>query len=247
MAISVTIQRPNLQDGDILDAAALTAITAVNVAVTGAVASDEFLAYKAQVTAALNAAVAALVLPPVGAVIPFAGFDSPTGWLPCDGRSLVRSEHPKLYAAIGIYWGSVDGEHFNLPDLRGRTLFGVDGSTGRTNVAATLGSIGGSQAVTLGLGDLPEHTHYVQSTTGITSSIGDHTHQLSKTATLTRTSGATAITRLQPMRSPTTILTVGPPPPAAIATVWRFPRGTPTRLVRARPTITSRPWRPSTG
>jgi microcystin-dependent protein len=184
MAISVTIQRPNLQDGDILDAAALTAITAVNVAVTGAVASDEFLAYKAQVTAALNAAVAALVLPPVGAVIPFAGFDSPTGWLPCDGRSLVRSEHPKLYAAIGIYWGSVDGEHFNLPDLRGRTLFGVDGSTGRTNVAATLGSVGGSQAVALGLGELPEHTHHVQATTGITSATGDHKHQLSEKVVL---------------------------------------------------------------
>lgn len=102
MAISVTIQRPNLQDGDILDAAALTAITAVNVSISGAVASDEFLAYKAQVTAALNAAVAALVLPPVGAVIPFAGFDAPVGWLPCDGRSLVRSEHPKLFTAIGI-------------------------------------------------------------------------------------------------------------------------------------------------
>lgn len=179
MAISVTIQRPNLQDGDILDAAALTAITAVNVSVAGAVAADEFLAYKAQVAAALNAAVAALVLPPVGAVIPFAGFDAPVGWLPCDGRSLVKSEHPKLYAAIGIYWGSVDGEHFNLPDLRGRTLFGVDGSTGRTNVAVTLGSVGGSQAVALGLAELPEHSHYVQASTGVTTTVGDHTHELS--------------------------------------------------------------------
>lgn len=184
MAISVTIQRPNLQDGDILDAAALTAITAVNVSISGAVASDEFLAYKAQVTAALNAAVAALVLPPVGAVIPFAGFDAPVGWLPCDGRSLVRSEHPKLYSAIGNYWGSVDAEHFNLPDLRGRTLFGVDGSTGRTNAAVTLGSVGGSQAVSLSLAELPEHIHHVQSTTGISSTQGDHTHQLSEKVVL---------------------------------------------------------------
>lgn len=49
------------------------------------------------------------------------------GWLLCDGRSVRRSVYPALYAAIGIAWGGdKDAGTFNLPDMRGRFLRGVN-------------------------------------------------------------------------------------------------------------------------
>ena len=50
------------------------------------------------------------------------------GWLPCDGASYRRSEFPDLYHALGISFGKGDGadDTFNVPDLRGRFVRGVD-------------------------------------------------------------------------------------------------------------------------
>ncbi len=69
-------------------------------------------------------------LVPAGTVVPFAGDKVPDGFLLCDGRSLSRTDYPKLFAAIGTAHGSVDANSFNLPDYSGRFLRGVDGSAG---------------------------------------------------------------------------------------------------------------------
>jgi microcystin-dependent protein len=37
----------------------------------------------------------------------------------CDGTSLLTVSYPDLYAVIGDRWGTPDGTHFNLPDMRG--------------------------------------------------------------------------------------------------------------------------------
>ncbi|WP_375704535.1 phage tail protein [Bartonella sp. AD328YNZD] len=51
----------------------------------------------------------------------------PDGWLPCDGKAYLRSDYPALYEAIGIRWGGADSwTKFNVPDLRGVFLRGVD-------------------------------------------------------------------------------------------------------------------------
>jgi len=69
---------------------------------------------------------------PVGTVIAWAGeSDSvPADWMICDGRSLKKNKYAGLYAAIGQAWGG-GGNRFNLPDLRGRFIRGVDGNAGR--------------------------------------------------------------------------------------------------------------------
>ena len=69
---------------------------------------------------------------PYGMIMPFAGpvGYAPANWIPCDGRSLSTTEYPNLYAVIGHSWGG-SGNAFNVPDLRGRTLRGVDGQAGR--------------------------------------------------------------------------------------------------------------------
>lgn len=69
-------------------------------------------------------------LVPSGAIVPFAGVGVPEGWLLCDGSELTRAAHPALYNALQNTWGSRDGNSvFNLPDLRGVFLRGVDTRT----------------------------------------------------------------------------------------------------------------------
>lgn len=68
---------------------------------------------------------------PPGAIIPFAGTTAPAGWLLCDGSSYAVSSYPKLHAVIGDSFGGDGGSNFNVPDMRGRFLRGVDSGTGR--------------------------------------------------------------------------------------------------------------------
>jgi hypothetical protein len=64
---------------------------------------------------------------PIGTVIAYAGPAVPAGWLVCDGAAVSRTQNAVLFAAIGTSWGSGDGSTtFNLPDLSGRFLRGVD-------------------------------------------------------------------------------------------------------------------------
>ena len=55
---------------------------------------------------------------------------APTGWLECDGASLLRSAYPSLFLEIGVTYGNVDATHFTLPDLRGKFVRGFDNGAG---------------------------------------------------------------------------------------------------------------------
>lgn len=75
---------------------------------------------------------------PVGAIICHAAEKCPEGYLPCDGKELLRSEYPELFAVIGISFGG--GERtFQLPDLQGRFARGWD-KEGNTDPDRTFGS-----------------------------------------------------------------------------------------------------------
>ena len=86
-------------------------------------------------------------LMPVGMVTPYAGSVAPASWLLCQGQSLLRADYPGLFAAIGSTYGSVDATHFNVPDLRGRVVAGVDGGADRIGsiVGGVLGNAGGQE------------------------------------------------------------------------------------------------------
>jgi microcystin-dependent protein len=92
-----------------------------------------------------------------GAIIPFAGGILPDGWLVCDGSSLLRADYPNLFAAIGTVWGSVDSAHFNIPDLRGRTLLG-QGVAG-SGTTFNLGDSSGEEKHQLTVSELASHSH----------------------------------------------------------------------------------------
>ena len=116
----------------------------------------------ANVTAAKLAADVALLLTPPGLVVPYAGGTAPTGYLLCNGASVAVAAYTALHTAIGYTYGG-SGPNFNLPDLRGRTVHGVDnmGGTdaGRLSTSNTLGTAGGAETHTLSVSELPNHTH----------------------------------------------------------------------------------------
>lgn len=108
------------------------------------------------------------IVMPAGVMLPYGGASAPTGWLLCFGQSLLRTDFPDLFTAIGTAYGSADGTHFNVPDLRGRVPAGKDDmggsaasrltSTTMTPDGVTLAAVGGAQTVTLSQGNLPSAT-----------------------------------------------------------------------------------------
>ena len=68
---------------------------------------------------------------PTGSVHVMATTTVPSGYLECAGQSLSRTVYANLFAVISTTWGSVDSQHFNLPDLRGQFVRGwVNTKTG---------------------------------------------------------------------------------------------------------------------
>ncbi|WP_133648205.1 tail fiber protein [Paraburkholderia flava] len=89
---------------------------------------------------------------PIGIVVPYAGLLATTdasstiisqvraelarqGWLYCDGSAYSMRAYWELYGVIGSSFGS-DTTTFNVPDLRGRFVRGVDGGAGNDPDAA---------------------------------------------------------------------------------------------------------------
>ena len=65
---------------------------------------------------------------PVGSIMPYiSSANAPSGWLLCNGQSVLGSAYPELSAVIGYSFGG-SGASFNLPNLINKTLYGVAGS-----------------------------------------------------------------------------------------------------------------------
>lgn len=103
-----------------------------------------------------------------GVLKPFAGPEAsvPVGHLLCRGQAVSRDTYFGLFGVIGSTYGAGDGSTtFNLPDLRGRSVFGLD-NMGGTDAgllagANTLGLKAGTETVALVEANLPQHLHTV--------------------------------------------------------------------------------------
>lgn len=107
---------------------------------------------------------------PAGIVKAYAGSTAPTMHLLCYGQAVSRTTYAKLFAAIGTAFGIGDGTNtFNVPDLRGRIIAGLDnmGGVAANRLVApffdatALGNAGGAQSHTLDIGQMPWHGHGV--------------------------------------------------------------------------------------
>ena len=94
---------------------------------------------------------------PIGAVVSYAGLNAPTGWLICDGRAISRTIYANLFTIIGTQYGAGDGSTtFNIPNLKGKVVVGLDGNDTDFN---SIGKIGGEKTHTLTIDEMPSHTH----------------------------------------------------------------------------------------
>ena len=95
----------------------------------------------------------------------YMGSNAPSGWLLCDGAAVSRTQYVQLFAVIGVASGSGDGAStFNLPDLRGMFLRGLDGAAGvepdkATRTAAKPGGNAGNALGSLQPDQFKSHNH----------------------------------------------------------------------------------------
>ena len=109
---------------------------------------------------------------PVGALMPYAGITTPSGWLFCSGQAISRSTYSELFVALSTTYGIGDGATtFNLPNLCGRVVVGTGQGSGLTN--RNLASSGGAETHTLTTAEMPSHSH-----TGTSDSGGSHSHTI---------------------------------------------------------------------
>lgn len=134
---------------------------------------------------------------PAGAVMPFAMATPPSGWLACDGAAVSRSTYATLFAAIGTTYGVGNGSTtFNLPDLKGRVIAGLDAGQTEFDVQ---GETGGAKTHTLTTGEMPAHTHqFTYTYDGSTKTPGMGWGSDPTVQTTTSTGGGGAHNNLQP-------------------------------------------------
>ena len=82
---------------------------------------------------------------------------APTGWAFCDGRLLPISQNTALFSLLGTYYGGDGKSTFALPDLQGNAA--MHPGQGQGLSLRDLGEIGGAEAVTLLVSEMPIHNH----------------------------------------------------------------------------------------
>lgn len=88
----------------------------------------------------------------IGTILPYTGNSSnlPVGYMLCNGTALSRTTYAELFNVIGTSFGAGDGSTtFNLPDLKGKVLTGLDEND---TDFASMGTTGGSKFI-------QDHTH----------------------------------------------------------------------------------------
>lgn len=135
-----------------------------------------------------------LILPPVGSIMPYVGTAAPTGWLLCDGTAYASSSYEKLSAVCGSKFNppppaTTPAGNFRVPDLRGRTIVGLNASDVSGDYD-TIGKSQGTKTVTLTTANMPSHNHaatnlslssLVAQNGGTPTTGGDHGHTLTGT------------------------------------------------------------------
>ena len=115
---------------------------------------------------------------PVGTIIPYGGeivgtkpgeaFEVREGWFFCNGARLKRVDYAELYNVVGDAFGAPDSTAFNLPDLRGRFVRGVDHGAGNDPNAGSrkecnMGGNIGDKVGSIQEDEFGKHQHQVRS------------------------------------------------------------------------------------
>ena len=77
---------------------------------------------------------------------------APKGWALCNGQLLPVMQNQPLFSLLGVTFGGNGQTTFGLPDMRGRAAVSVGNGF-------ALGSMQGTENVSLLLPQIPSHTH----------------------------------------------------------------------------------------
>jgi microcystin-dependent protein len=123
-----------------------------------------------------------------GIVAYYPASSPPTGWLKANGAAISRTTYAALFAAIGVTFGAGNGSTtFNVPDLRGEFIRGLDDGRG-----VDAGRVLGAAQADMFKSHSHNITAYPQAGTGAKISAGSST---SVTGTASTTSAGGAETR----------------------------------------------------
>jgi microcystin-dependent protein len=125
---------------------------------------------------------------PVGTIIAVGGNSYggwPAGYWYCDGTAKNRTDiiSADLFAVIGTQWGAPNATQFQVPDLRGTFLRGVDGGRNvdvdrNSRASYTTGSAAGDAPGSWQTSALGTHTHTFTGSSSGTTSNGSHDHMV---------------------------------------------------------------------
>ena len=102
---------------------------------------------------------------PTGSIICYAGVQTISGWLLCNGSEVSKSAYANLFSIIGNTYGAPsNSSNFVLPNLCEKVAIGKSPSN-------NLGDMSGNSSINLSVSQLPSHTH-----TGTTDASGVHSH-----------------------------------------------------------------------
>lgn len=140
------------------------------------------------------AALSEMILPPGTGPLPWSLTTEPTGWIFCDGRTLLSTTPygalRAAYIAASFPFGQDGSGNPKIPDMRGRAPFGLDnmGGSAASRITAggsgiagtTIGASGGAETHILTATQMPTHAHGVTDP-GHAHSVYDpsHTHSQS--------------------------------------------------------------------
>lgn len=149
----------------------------INPTITDAQAADSAISHNDGAAPTLDGSQANETGIPPGTIVAFGGAIVPSGWLLCDGAEVKRSMYAGLFSAIAVNFGGGDRvTTFNVPDLRGRFMRGVDSGAGRdpdasARAASNLGGPAGDS-----VGTLQDAATAAPFTPFVSEQSGSHTH-----------------------------------------------------------------------
>jgi microcystin-dependent protein len=149
------------------DLAVTTAKIAENAVLRGNILDGEIITAKiADQAVTIDKIKYGIGLVPAGCVIAWGGDQTaiPTGYLLCDGTSYLRADYPDLYSAVGVVFGTVDGNHFNVPDgrgyfIRGANLTSTNDPDSATRTAMNPGGAIGNNRGSIQADEFKSHSH----------------------------------------------------------------------------------------
>jgi microcystin-dependent protein len=88
---------------------------------------------------------------------------APKGWAFCNGQLMPISQNTALFSLLGTTYGGDGKATFALPNLQGSVPLHTGGNQPGAGLSLyDQGQTGGSETVTLGLAEIPAHTHVVK-------------------------------------------------------------------------------------